>query len=308
MGDLNSEITELDSINLFYASIEGMADITTHASLRSLNYKEYFYLKFQVSFLENDEEKLKDVTPDCLLWNNQNQIALIFEIKGGNSIEEKDVEQLTKYKEISIEQVQTRLRNLNENPIIELKQIIVGIVYYDSTIRSCERSIKCSERLNSMKRDFLVLKQTQGDCLTVLNPELIIFDSSLRDLLVNGILLPRNPPRNIYLTKEPCLKGTIWAIVNYIHNNFFNGETENNEITVEPFDLRKKLFSYSNVTPKRLKQSLDYLTEFRLCYKNENNYNFQFNDFDNVENIFEKIRNIDCNRPIPMQRDMNNFI
>jgi len=293
MGDLDSELTELDSINLFYSSIEGLADIEPHPSFKRLNYKELFFLKFHVPTLENGVEIMKDVSPDCILWNEDKKLALIIEIKGRTSIDQTDIDQLNKYKDISLEQIQNCLRDAYDNPYIEIKQIFIGIVYYETTIERCMTSKICLERLNLIRNEYFVLKQNPGKTLKVLDPESLTFDPLLKEILEAGILLPRNPPRNILLTKDPCLKGVIWGIVNHIHDKFFKGEYIN-EINIEPLDLKRNFFSYSSVKLKRLISALEILTELNICTREENNYIFRYDTFDNFQDIFEKIKNIDC--------------
>jgi len=303
MGDLNSQITELDSINLFSTSIEGMADITLHSSFKMLNYNSYYFLRFKIPIIENNIEKQKIISPDVLLWNNEKELALIIEVKGGNSIDEENVNQLEKYEQISVRQIQTRLRNIKDNPTITVKRKYIGIVYNESTIESCRQSKACIERLENLIGKYMVFTQSLGGLLRILNQNSLDFDTQLKKILIDGINLPMNPPRTIYLTDTPCLKGVIWGIVNYIHDSFFSGE-EIDEIVIDPFELKRRDFSYSRVKASRLRLALEYLTEFRLCIRDENNYIFEFNNFDNPLNIFERISEIDCARPLPIQRDL----
>jgi len=303
MGDLNSEINELDSINLFCASIEGMADIVSHSSFKKLNYNPYYYLGFKIPIIENNVERLKNISPDVLLWNNEINVVLIIEVKGGNSIEEENINQLEKYEKISVRQVQTILRNITDNLNINLDKIFVGIVYNESTIESCKKSETCFERLEELKTKYMVFTQSFDGKLKILNPNSLNFDINLKNQLEEGFNLPMNPPRTIYLTDTPCLKGAIWGIVNHVHDGFFSGE-EIDEIAIEPFDLKERDFSYSSVKPSRLKIALEYITKFKLCIPDENKYIFKYNTFSNPQTIFEQILNIDCKQPFPIQKDL----
>jgi hypothetical protein len=280
-----------------------LADIISHSSFKKLNYNPYYYLGFKIPIIENNVERLKDISPDVLLWNNKANIVLIIEVKGGNSIKEEDINQLAKYERISIRQVQTRLRNITDNPNIIIEKIFVGIVYNESTIESCRESEPCIERLEGLKTKYMVFTQSSGSKLKILNPHSLNFDINLKNELEEGFDLPMNPPRTIYLTDTPCLKGTIWGIVNYVHDCFFSGE-EIDEIAIEPFDLKERDFSYSRVKPSRLKIALEYLKEFKLCIRNEFKYIFYYITFSNPQNIFEQILNINCELPLPIQKNL----
>jgi len=139
--------------------------------------------------------------------------------------------------------------------------------------------------------------------LNIWNPEIITFDNELLTILTEGIQIPLNPRRSIYITEKPSIEGAMWAIVNYIHDEFFNRD-EVYEVRVDPFQLRD-LFRYSTVKPKRIKKALDYLTELKYCVRQNNTYCFNYEDFDNPEVIKEKIMQVDTENPPLVQRRLN---
>ncbi len=303
MGDLASEIGELKSINYFLSAIKGLPDANLQPCFNSINYKVSAFPSFKIILNENGVEVEKPITPDFLLWNLNNKIALIFEIKGGSSVEEQDIDQIQKYLNIPIDQIQDRVRNILEDPSIELENCYVGIVYYEETINSCLQSNNCINRINSIRNHFLILKQSPGDKLKIINPEFITFDNELLTILTDGIQIPLNPRRFIYMTENPSIEGTMWAIINYIHDEFFNSD-EIGEIQVDPIQLRD-VFIYSIVKLRRIKKALDYLTEINCCTRQTDMYYFNYDNFDNPEVLKEKIKQINTGKPPRIQRRLN---
>jgi len=306
MGDLNSEIIELKSLNLFIHAIKGLTDIDDQPCFNSINYQDSLFPVFHISIIENNIEKEKKVTPDVLLWNINKKIVIILEIKGGNSVEETDINQIRKYLEIPIDQIQERIRNILEDPTFELERFYVGIVHYERTILSCLKSQNCIKRLNSLKDNFLILKQSPGESLKIWNPDFITFDHDLLNLLNNGIEIPLNPRNTIYLSENPSVEGTMWAIINYIHDKFYEGY-EINEIQIDPIQLRNE-FRYSLVSLNRIKNALNYLIQIGYCIEDRNNFIFKFENFDNPEVIKKKIMQIDTKKPALITKKLNKFI
>ncbi len=305
MGDLDSEIKELKSLNLFFHAITGLPDIEIYPCFNSINYQSSLFPSFKITVSEDGTEKDKEITPDFLLWNIRKKTALILEIKGGNSIEEGDIEQIRKYLMIPIDQVEERVRNILEDPSIELESFYVGIVYYEKTIRNCLRSPNCINRLDSIKDDLLILKQSPGNVLNIRNPEFITFDDDLSSLLNNGIQIPKNPRRNIYITETPSIEGTMWAIINYVDDKFYEGD-EINEIKIDPFQLRD-IFIYSSVKLNRLSKALNYLSEIGCCIKEQNSYIFNLESHENLDALKSRIIQIDTGRLPSVQQDLSKY-
>ncbi len=305
MGDLSSEINELKSLNLFLHAIKGLPDIDKHPCFNSINYQDSIFPIFKIIVSEDDVEKEKEITPDVLLWKINNKTALILEIKGGNSVEEGDIDQIKKYLMIPIDQIQERIRNILEVPSIEVEHFYVGIVYYEKTIQSCITSPNCINKLDSIKKNFFILKQSPGESLNIWNPDFISFDNDLLSLLNNGIQIPSSPRRFIYITENPSVEGTMWAIVNYIHDKFFE-RTEINEIQIDPIQLKDE-FKYSSVKLKRLGTALNYLVQIGCCTKEQNIYIFNFERFGNPELIKKRIMQIDTKKPPLIQQRLNPF-
>lgn len=308
MGDLTSEIIELDWLNLFYSAIQGKPDtIENVLCFRNLNYKPFFFNKFDIIIEKDGIEKPKEVTPDFILWNEKKELVIIVEVKGENSVERKNLDQLNKYKKISIQEVQNRLRNATDNSLITIKNIYTGIVYRKKTILNCKLSEDCKTLLSEIKENNLVFTQNHGERLEILNNQLITFDDSLRKTLKNGLDLPLNPLTIFYLTKNPCKKGIIWAIVNHIHNSFYNTE-KIEEIRITPISLRRDVFFYSDVKLNQIIEALENLFHLRICIRTDREYIFEFNNIRDFDKIKEKINNIDCKQQAPIQRDLIRFI
>lgn len=308
MGDLNSEITELDWLNLFCSAILGKPNVQDNIScFRNLNYKPFFFNKFNITIEEEDTEKLKEVTPDIILWNKELELVIIIEVKGENSVKRKNLLQLNKYKEISIQEVQTRLRNATDNPLITVKNIYTGIVYRKETISKCYLSDDCRNLLEEIMKNHLAFTQNHGEKLEILNNNIISFDDLLRNALNNGFDLPLNPLIVFYLTKNPCKKGIIWGIVNHIHDKFYNNEIID-EIRINPILLRRDVFFYSDVKLNKILEALENLSHLRICNRVDREYIFEFDKMQDFDKIKEIIDRIDCKQQKPFQKDLINYL
>lgn len=308
MGDLNSEITELEWLNLFHSAIQGKPDIQDNIScFRNLKYKPFFFNKFNLAIEEDDTEKLKEVTPDIILWNKELELVIIIEVKGENSVERRNLVQLNKYKEISIQEVQTRLRDATDNPLIIIKNIYTGIVYRKETVSNCYLSDDCRNLLEEIMDNNLVFTQNHGEKLEILNNNLVSFDDLLRNALNNGFDLPLNPLIIFYLTKNPCEKGVIWGIVNHIHNNFYNNE-KIDEIRINSILLRRDVFFYSDVKLNKIIEALENLFRLGICTRVDREYIFEFDKIQDFDKIKEIINRIDCKQQKPIQKDLIHYL
>ena len=75
MGDLNSEIIELEWINLFYSSIQGKPNVNEDIEcFKKYNYSPFLYYRFNIIVEEDGLEKPKEITPDFILWNKDKEI------------------------------------------------------------------------------------------------------------------------------------------------------------------------------------------------------------------------------------------
>lgn len=303
MGDLESEITELDWLNLFCSSIEGKPDIQKHLCLLDLGYIPQFFSEFK--FNEHSGGEIR-ASPDVILWKENNNIVLIIEVKGENSVEEEHLNnQLDKYKKIPLYDIQELLRNAFENSEISITQVYVGIIYRKETIEDCYLSDDCQNRLNRIMQDFLLLTQSHGEELRIHNANIIDFDADLRDLLIEGINLPEYPPRTFYLGSEPSLEGVIWGIINFVHDKFYEG----NDIIqqeIHPIELRDNVFSYSHINLTRMLRAFQFLEDLKLCKNQDKKYIFNFEEFPNPEEIKPEIKDIN-EEQIYFQSDLSKW-
>ena len=307
MGELKHQKIELYWINLFYSAIKGKAGLDREpVCFRTLNYKELVFVSFP-NPQENKKQKMNDITPDFLLWNKEKQVVLIIEVKGENSVELKHISQLNKYNQISIKQIQELLRNVYDDPTILIQEVFTGIVYREETINNCETSNECISRLSTISKNYIIFTQSQEGKFKAYNIKSIDFDNDLRESLEIGFDLPLNPPREIYLTDNPCMKGILWGIVNQIHDSFYEGD-DLEEITTNTFDLREKL-KYSQVKPSDIEIALAELSRLDICTQSNRNYTFQFESIKNLTEIQNKIQKLNCNikrKPIQKALFSNN--
>jgi len=257
--------------------------------------------------MENQENPQKLISPDFLLWNLEKELALIVEIKGGNSIEEGDITQTNKYKQISNEKIETYIKNVTEQKDVRIRDTNTCIVYKTNTIERCKRSASCIERLEKLCEKNLVLIQNHGDSLKSFNPEVFDFDKKLIVALTEGFELPLNPKTEFYMTDNACIKGLIWGISNYIFDNFFEGEPVR-EGSISPNNLKNDIFRYSTASLNDFSVALEFLLKYKFCKRGiRYQYIFQKSFLKQFTQLREILTNYDCNSKIKLQNTLEKF-
>lgn len=309
MGDFEHEETELEWINLFYSSITGYPTFKhINTCFGGLGYRAFIFPKFKIHYLVNNNNQKKfEITPDFLLWNEKKECVLIVEIKGGNSIDEKDVKQINNYKQISNEQIEIYINNVMDIKNVKVRFTSTCIVYKKKTIEKCLNSTSCNERLDILSKNNVVLMQNHNDWLKLFIPSGLDFDKNLKDALIDGIKLPLNPKTEFYMTDNPCIKGIIWGISNYIFDNFFEGE-QIDEISVSPRIFRDKIFNYSMAKLHDFKIALEFLAKYFFCQRGSN-YQFIFNKtyLKKYKQLKEILINYDCSYKISPQKNLSEY-
>ncbi len=305
MGDLIADRSELDSINLFYSALVGRPSSNDD----SLSFKGAGYdFRFFISFSEHGNSPELGESPDIFLWNRNEGIALLLEMKGGSSIDEEHLEQINATSNIPLQRIQQRLQNiLNDN--VTIRHLHTGIVYMEDTYQRCLNGTECRERIKRMQDNHLFFTQQPKGLLNLMNQGLLLFDPILRGIINDGIRFPPVPPRTFYMTKKPCQKGVIWGLTHYIHDQFFSDE-KIEEYIVNPVDINNTTIRYSNIPIRRVIIALEILKNKGICLKDENNnYVFRYEHIRNIEYIRNWIENIDCQGIIPpIQDNLDDYI
>jgi len=271
--DIDANLKEIKYLNLFaQAKISILAN--SRKSFKDLNYKFIVFPKFP--------NKENDV--DFLLYNPELAVALLIEIKGGASVEEEDIEQIKSYQKHSIKELKIVLERLEiENP--KINNFYTGIVYPKSTIESCNCSQECKERLERIKKDFILMTMEAGGELNALNPKKINWDSNLKKELDSGINLPKYPKKEILFNDKPNYKIIIIGLIDYLFT-LFNSEIKGNIWKSTLDSLRIQLSEY-RIQRRNLKKAINFLRD--------KNY-IKADTFKNLEFERKKIEELYYNR------------
>jgi hypothetical protein len=214
------------------------------------------------------DDPYADVTvyPDFVLYDGD--ICLLVEVKAGNNIEPRDVKQMVRCNELSIDGVEAELdaADVTEKTDYDgtVRTIDSCIVYQDideEWIDDCRTEWdNCREQLEALEAETAVLTQDYGGSLRRLTGE---FKSNrLQHRFDEGITLPENPKEQFMITEQmeqEVLAITIcdiWGerVVDYADPV----QTNVNEIRdffAPPF----------NIPPQRVNRTLYYLQEIGAC-------------------------------------------
>ena len=185
---------EVDSYNVFFSAFKGR---TEGDSLYNYDYR------LAGMFVEiPDPRNDVDVEPDFALFNGST--LLLAEIKSGTNINQRDIRQMEAAEELSIEAAIEWLRDAEPEAAgydpNGLTNIESAIVYYRDFIEECRDLSNCSEALEEVSEHCTVLSQKKGGDLRA--EEENIDDSELRDLLLDGISVPKLVDKMVYLTEN----------------------------------------------------------------------------------------------------------
>lgn len=288
MGDVQHEIDSLFWVNLFSSAVDGNPGTAGEdvPCFRTAGYRPFHAPTFTIFKEVEGITKSVEKSPDYLLWHEESQVALIVEVKGENSIAEKHFTgQLHDYSLISQEAVESFLEN-NTGEEATIQHLHVGIVYRDDIYENCLQSDECVERIQRYGNDFLLLVQAPGGHVTCINPEFVAFHELLREYLERGIPLPENPRMEYFVVDNPCTKGIIHGLFEYLIDRVFCGE-ELAELTLTPLSLRNSVFPYIHVkhAVQKCRNALEYYREHKFCRFVDEEFVFSS---DHVEDLAKK--------------------
>lgn len=275
---------ELDSYNIFFSAIKGEV---TGEGLLDLGYRLVGRF-LHVPDFRNDVEP----SPDFLLFNGDT--LLLVEIKSGENIAHRDIEQMKAVNSLSIEAAQdylndTEIRSDGLNPD-DLRHIQPCIVYYEDFIEDeCKPYDACVESLNELAEVGAVLTQDKGAELRLERGE--IADGMLEAALDDGIRLAQIPDKNVYLTEgieEECLAFSICH--DCVQNNMGKGR-----LTISAADVTE-FYANREIPLRRVSSVLSFLDDVGACRQVEDGeYEFTTAHMSNIVGVEEQLRerNID---------------
>lgn len=278
MGEWERQKREIDSYNTFYSAIKGEV---AEEGLRDIGYKVVGrFLRVPGSH--------GDITcePDFVLFDGET--LLLVEVKSGENISDRDIEQMKDAAAISIESAQ---KYLAETPIRSegyepsgLRTIQPCIVYYEDFIEMCLDSSGCRSSLSELSNYAAVLSHDKGTRLQLVEGEIV--PGGLNSRLEEGIEIPQLPDKNIYLTEgieKECLAVSI--CLDLVLNNLGKGRVEITETDVT------ERYKNRDIPMKRVSGVLDFLNEFGACRKtDEGGYEFTTGHMRNITSVEEALR------------------
>lgn len=298
--DWSRQKRELDSYNTFFSAIKGEV---TGQGFHDLGYRLVGRF-LHVPDSRNDVEP----SPDFLLYNGES--LLLVEIKSGENIANRDIEQMKESNALSIEAAQdylndTEIRSRGLDPD-KLRHVQTCIVYYEDFIEEeCKPFDGCVESLNELAGEAAVLTQDKASELRLESGE--VADQSLKAALRDGIALPRIPDKNVYLTEgveKECLAFSICH--DCVMNNMGKGRIRITAADVAEF------YANREIPPRRVSRVLSFLHEVGACRRRDDGeYEFTTAHMSNIMEIEEKLRerNVDewLGEEAPGQSSLGDF-
>lgn len=270
---------ELDSYNTFFSALKGEV---TGQGLHDLGYR------LVGRFLQVPDSRTGvEPSPDFLLYNGE--ILLLVEVKSGENISDRDLQQMEDSNALSIEAAQdylndTEIRSRGLDPD-ELGYVQPCIVYYEDFIEDeCKPYDGCVESLNELAREAAVLTQDKGSELRLETGD--IADLSLEAALDDGISVPQIPDKNVYLTEgveKECLAFSICH--DCVQNNMGKGR-----IRITPTDVTE-FYANREIPLQRISRVLSFLDEVGACRRRDTEeYEFTTAHMSNIMDIEEILR------------------
>lgn len=190
----NKQQREVDSYNVFFSSFKGESSTS---GLFDLNYR----LVGSFMTVPDNREGI-EVEPDMVLFNGET--LLLTEIKSGTNINQRDIKQMEKCNQVSIEaaieflsDAEIESSGLDHNDLTNIEPIIV---YWSGFIEECRDSPGCQGALSDLSEHCTILSQEKGGQLQI--EESNITDTELEETLSDGLKLPTLPETNFYLTEN----------------------------------------------------------------------------------------------------------
>lgn len=298
--DWSRQRRELDSYNTFFSALKGeVADQGFH----ELGYR------LVGRFLHIPDTRTGvDPNPDFVLYNGET--LLLVEVKSGENISKRHLEQMQESNALSIEAAQDYLKDTDfDSETLEeedLRHIQPCIVYYEDFIEEeCKPYEECVESLAEVAEEAAVLTQDKGSHLQLEAGEVV--DSSLEATLNEGIRLPQLPDKNVYLTEgaeKECLAFSI------CHDCVLNGMGKG-RIAISASDV-SEFYANREIPLQRVASVLGFLDDVGACRRRDDGeYEFTSAHVSNIMEVEKHLRerNVDewIGEESPSQTSLEEF-
>lgn len=281
--EVDRQLRERQSYNLFYSALTARAS----PCLTDLGWR------VPIMFGEIDDPYAGIVAnPDFVLYDGDT--CLLVEVKSGDNIEDRDITQMERCDQLTIDGVQEELKAAdiqNKTPYDgEVQTIDRCIVYHDideKWVQQCRNEWEnCKKQLTRLEEKAAVLTQDFGGRLRCVAGS---FNSGrLQHRFEEGIELPENPKEEFVLTEQMEKEILAIAICDIWGEQAVG---YNNAVKVNVNQVRDHFAPKFNIPPKRVNRVLYYLTEVDACDHVEDlTYEFSRDHLSEVLNITGTIR------------------
>lgn len=269
---------EIDSYNLFNSGIKRRHDTS--------GFQDHGF-KLVGNFLKVPDHRNEVVVdPDFTLYDGE--VVLFVEIKSGQNINDRHIEQMNDYNKLGREAVEeflkdTEITDLDLQPR-EFSTFDHCIVYYENFIQKCRDEWEgCREKLEELQEVAPVVTQKRGsrlkhDCGS-------FNSSSLESLLREDIELPKATDKVIYLTENvehECLSYSIChdIVLNNLKDDFYE---------ISPSDVRN--FYGRNIPLGKINRCFEFLEHIGVCTSiSSGGFRFSDGNIRSIFNIESKLR------------------
>jgi hypothetical protein len=253
---------EVNTYNLFYSAVTARAD--PPLSARGVRIPVMFPV-----FSDSSEGRDVKAKPDMVLYDGST--CMLCEIKSGNNITERDINQMEGCDRVTIETAEKELKNAQVREKTEYDGSVTAvesvIVYQDMDEQYIEETRRESrsfrDALDRITKHCVLMTQDYGGNLRVLAGD---FDSTgaMQSALQAGVSLPENPPDEIMLTEgmEPEILAI--AVTDIWGERALDYE---DGVRVSREEIRDFFAPRHNVNPGDLDLVFELLTDIDACEK-----------------------------------------
>jgi hypothetical protein len=251
---------EVNTYNLFYSAVTARAD--PPLSARGVRIPVMFPV-----FSDSSEGRDVKAKPDMVLYDGST--CMLCEIKSGNNITERDINQMEGCDRVTIETAEKELKNAQVREKTEYDGSVTAvesvIVYQDMDEQYIEETRRESrsfrDALDRITKHCVLMTQDYGGNLRVLAGD---FGSTgaMQSALQAGVSLPENPPDKIMLTEgmEPEILAI--AVTDIWGERALDYE---DGVRVSREEIRDFFAPRHNVNPGDLDLVFELLTDIDAC-------------------------------------------
>ncbi len=276
---------EVNTYNLFYSAVTARAD--PPLSSRGVRIPVMFPV-----FDDKSEGRDIEAEPDIVLYDGST--CALCEIKSGNNIDERDIEQMAQCDQVTIETAEEELKNAQvrektgyDGSVTAVESVIV---YQDMDEAYVEETQRESEdfrhALDQLTEHAVLMTQDYGDDLRKLEGE-FDDDGAMQSALRAGVTLPENPPDEIMLTEglEPEILAV--AVTDIWGEQALDYEEG---VVVSREEVRDHFAPRHNVNPGDLELVFEFLTDIGACEEVESHrYEFRRDHISEILGVEEMV-------------------